>query len=245
MNTGIYILNWDNCDYYYYGSSINLQRRKKQHYNKLRNGNHFNHILLKVYKKHGLPNFSIVENCDKSDLYNMELKYLLKSKGDKNNINILYSPDGAGRCFSEESKRKISESLRNRIFSDVHILNLKLCNAGINNPRYGKPVLKETREKLSNAQKREKNNSARKVINISTGKIYLCAKCITDEDKSINYYTLIGKLSGRRKNNTPYRYILDGAGSSFAETQKSPAVKQKVIKHITKTTHCLTNMNEL
>ena len=36
-----------------------------------------------------------------------------------------------------------------------------------------------------------------------------------------------------------------GVGSSSVATRKSPTMKQEVINHITKTTHCLTKMNEL
>jgi hypothetical protein len=73
--------------------------------------------------------------------------------------------------------------------------------------RTGRKKSEEAKRKIGEAQKRGKHHSAKKVINILTGKIYDCIKDAA-EDYGIGYHNLKDKLSGRKKsvNNTDLRY---------------------------------------
>lgn len=210
MNSGIYILKWDNCKYYYYGSSIDLSRRRRNHFNRLSNGNHENFLLLKIFNKYGLPKFEVLECCTIEIIKDREQSYLNLCKGDKNNLNLLFDTNGAGRTFSDTSKQKISTSLKGRIFSERHLNNLKKANAGKNNPSFGNT--------------RGKNANAKWVIDTKTGYIYTCAKDAAD-DKKIGYSTLLMKLRGVRKNNTGLVYY--GESSESCKIQRA-SKKQEV-----------------
>lgn len=62
----------------YFGSSKNIEKRFRNHKNKLRRNRHINIILQRAWNKYGEDNFlfEIVELCDKSLLFETEQKYL-------------------------------------------------------------------------------------------------------------------------------------------------------------------------
>lgn len=211
MNIGIYKLVWDNCPYYYYGSSIDLKRRKRNHINRLIRGKHENFLLNKIYLKYGIPSFEIVEYCDIDVIDIVEQKYLDTLKGDRNSLNLLYSVSGVGRSVSEETKLKISKSLSGRIFSEQHLRRLRFVNSGNLNPNFGKIG---------------KNNNTKKVINNKTGNIYDNLK-VASFAENINYNTLKNKLSGHRKNNTDLTYLVEQTKTS--DSSDRVAMKQEFL----------------
>lgn len=66
----------------------------------------------------------------------------------KGNKNPFY-----GKKHSEESKKKISESLKNRIISDITKRKLSESNSGNKNPFYGKKHTEESKKKMSESSK--------------------------------------------------------------------------------------------
>lgn len=62
-----------------------------------------------------------------------------------------------GRKMSQEVKDKISASLVGRKLSEEHKEKLAECNIGNKNPRYGKRHTKETKQKMSESMKGDKN----------------------------------------------------------------------------------------
>jgi group I intron endonuclease len=131
-----------------------------------------------------------------------------------------------GKKASEESKKKMSESAKNR--SDESKKNMSLAakkkyengyihpmkgkklseehKIKLSEKHKGKKLSEETRKKMSESRKSEKNHNSKKVINIETNEIYdsLSEMCII---LNISYNTMRPKLAGRRKNETPFKYL--------------------------------------
>lgn len=109
MKSGIYkILNKINnkC---YIGSSSNLYKRKKQHFNSLLKNKHYNLYLQRAYNKYKLENFEfiILCNCIEEQLINLEQYYIDKFKPEYNSAPL--AGKTTGYKFTEEQKRKQSE----------------------------------------------------------------------------------------------------------------------------------------
>ena len=63
--------------------------------------------------------------------------------------------------FSEEHKKKISEALRGRIFTEQTRKKMSEVNRGENNPNYGKNTSVETRKKLSESNRGKHNHDGK------------------------------------------------------------------------------------
>ena len=101
----------------YVGQTIDLERRKMNHFSDLKKGKHFNPYLQKAYNKYGVDNFDfiVIEECNETLLDEREEYWIQKLCTRKpNGYNIL--PGGS--------------SLR-----------------GENNPFYGKKTLGRVEEK--------------------------------------------------------------------------------------------------
>lgn len=64
-----------------------------------------------------------------------------------------------GSKRSEETKKKMSASLKGRIFTEEHKQHMRDTHAdmsGVNNPRYGKKLTDETKQKIGNANRGRK-----------------------------------------------------------------------------------------
>lgn len=99
---------------FYYGSSVNLDARIKNHISKLRAGKHRNARLQRCFNKYGESDllFTIVEMCRKEDTLLLEQKYLSEGVGKSNCLNFCkdaFAPM-KGISFSIEHKKKISLS---------------------------------------------------------------------------------------------------------------------------------------
>lgn len=114
MNSGIYKITCSANGHYYYGSSVNLQSRFRNHINKLRSQKHRNHRLQRIFNKYGEESlvFEVVKYCSKHSTIAFEQKYLDAHTSHKNCINFCKSASApmAGLKFSENHKRKIAES---------------------------------------------------------------------------------------------------------------------------------------
>lgn len=149
----------------YIGSSNNLQKRRLEHFNKLKNNKHFNYYLQNAYNKYDLQNFKfeVLEFVESEDLllsreqYYMELYHVCdRHKG----YNLIV--DATRNIPSEEIRKKMSEAHKGKY-------------AGKNNPMYGKSHSLETRKKISEALKGKTgalSNRSKKVICLETGVVY-------------------------------------------------------------------------
>ena len=96
---------------------------------------------------------------------------------------------------TEEANKKRKETMTGRILSETHKQKISEKHAnvsGINNPMYGKYHTKETRQKISAAQKK------RKVICLTTGEIFDSIAAATAY-YNLSRSSIKNNVTGRRK----------------------------------------------
>lgn len=119
MSAGVYRITCKSNSHYYFGSSIKIESRFKNHILKLKTQNHRNHRLQRIYNKYGIDSliFEVVEYCSPEETLIVEQKFLDKYAHDENCINFCKDAKAPmkGLKFSEHHKRKMSESqIRNQ-----------------------------------------------------------------------------------------------------------------------------------
>jgi group I intron endonuclease len=165
----------------YIGQSCNINKRFREHKNKLKNNKDDCILLQKAYNKYGEKNFKyyILEYCEKDFLEKREIFYIkdLKSHKYENGYNISLGGKSfmRGLKHSEETKQKISKN-QPRNYGKDHFL-------------YGTHPTEETRNKLSISKIGNK-------INIG--------KHRTEEEKKYLSKISLGK---KRKENSSSKYI--------------------------------------
>lgn len=98
MNSGIYKLHFKDGSYYI-GKSVDLTRRKDEHFRSLKLNKHFNENVQFTYLACGFPEFIVLETCSIDKLDNLEQEYLNNSIEDIKNytcLNINLSSNGGG-----------------------------------------------------------------------------------------------------------------------------------------------------
>lgn len=110
--SGIYKISWDNCKYYYFGQSYNLQHRFVGHLGYLRRKVHENSKLQNVFNKYGKPIFTVIELCDVSELDKIEFRLIQEHSKDKYNCNIVIEDfqNHTRSKWTEERRRKLQEN---------------------------------------------------------------------------------------------------------------------------------------
>lgn len=163
----------------YIGSSVNVNKRKNEHFNKLRKGIHHSRHLQRAFNKYGEISFifRVIEYVDETILREKEKEYILKlnSLNRDGGYNVteattngclkgenhpLYGKDrrALGHTIYWEGKR-IPEEIKVKMRkpkSEQAKKNMSLNHAdvsGENNPMYGKEFSKEHREKISKSLK--------------------------------------------------------------------------------------------
>lgn len=166
---GIYRFEFPNGDFYL-GSSVQLQKRKRQHLNYLKRGKHPNLLMQRVYDKYGEPTFHVHLECSKEELREQEQYWLDQYFGLPWFINLARSAESPtrGQARSEETKEKISQSLRGHTITEqVRVqISEKLKGRKIDpevvarraEARRGIPRAEETKQKISAAQKGKPRN---------------------------------------------------------------------------------------
>lgn len=98
--TGIYCIENQKNGKKYVGQAVNIEKRWRQHRNKLINGTHYNEHLQRAWDQYGESNFSfyVLEICDEQSLDAREIHY----------IETLGSFE-SGKKRSKEQKEKISK----------------------------------------------------------------------------------------------------------------------------------------
>jgi len=159
--SGIYRIELGN-GYFYIGSAANLNKRKRQHQNNLLRCEHKNRIVQSCWNKYQIFEFTVLQYCNKEELLICEQHFLDQHFENKKNANILkIAGNSTGLIHSAETRAKLSEakqnisektrermsnSGKNKIFSEEH--RAKLCEAHKKRP----PHSSETRKKIAQAQ---------------------------------------------------------------------------------------------
>ena len=215
----------------YVGGSTNAFKRYGQY-----SGNSFKGQpkLFASFEKYGKEKhtFEVIEECEKSDLHKRERYWSLFYDVIEKGLNLDITGDGENPVIRDKDVlRRIGDGHRGKpphpnalaAFlkmitgkkqSPEHIEKRKMW--GEKNPMYGKPgywkgkkIPEHVKEKLREANKDKflgKNNNAKKVIDITTGEIYDCAKRVALM-LGIKYKTFLAQLQGRNKNKTNFRYL--------------------------------------
>lgn len=134
----------------YVGSSINIQRRIKEHLKALVNNSHYNCKLQGTYNKYGLNNlkFEVIVNCTREYNVKMEQWYIDVLKPELNLTKYAYTT--LGLKYTKEQKA-----------------HAKLVKSGIRNPQ-----AKLTNEQVTEIRNSKlRGNKLAKIYNISTSQI--------------------------------------------------------------------------
>jgi group I intron endonuclease len=190
----------------YIGQSTNIKERFKK-YSTLSNKRQTK--LYNSFQKYGIDNhqFEIIEECSGNQLDEREIYWgnQYDVLGD-NGLNLRLG-NGRGSC-SEETKNKISNSLKGQRKSKEHCLHLSIAKTGIPSKRKDKPDLKQKGQPKPGAGGKNQSKSGagpktgNQVICVTTNKIYNSIKdCIGDTNISKR------KMFSLLKEGIEFRYI--------------------------------------
>ena len=166
----------------YIGQSIDLAKRFMRYFNLSYLKNRETLVISRALIKYGYSNFSltILEYCDIADLTVRE-RYYIDTLNPKYNI-LKIAGSSSGHKLSEETKTKISESLKGKYVKDKSALYgrthteetkaiMSLKNAKENNPMFGKTHSEETKE-LMRQKALGRRHSEETILKISTVRGY-------------------------------------------------------------------------
>ena len=152
MSAGIYQIRNVVNEHIYIGSSTNLDRRKKTHFNDLSKNKHYNEYLQRAYNKYGEDKFifEILITCSPSECIQHEQQFLDQQNPDYNlSKNATKSLVGCKR--SDRFRKRVSKGRKGMKFSDEHRENIRKGHLGI------KPS-EETKEKMRAAQRKRRSD---------------------------------------------------------------------------------------
>ena len=169
-NQGIYRITNKINNKVYIGSSINLSRRKTDHFSTLKNNRHRNSHLQRAFNLYGKDNFywevvEYVQTCESTEetLITLEQKWMdkLQAYDDSYGYNICPVAGRANKGIcTEETRRKLSLAGIGRIPWNKGIsvpleIKIKISNSlkGRIAVNKGKTISEETRKKISEASK--------------------------------------------------------------------------------------------
>lgn len=126
--SGIYKIGFSN-GYFYIGSSINIEKRLKDHLGLLKNQKHENTFLQNVFNKHKDSIYcEVIEWCGLDELLIIEQKHIDLNLRNKKLLNInpcsSKPPNHKGKIVSEETRRRLSAALTGKKKSKEHRLIL-------------------------------------------------------------------------------------------------------------------------
>lgn len=215
MGSGIYkILNNINGKFYI-GSAVNIERRLFWHKSRLRNNSHPNIYLQRAWLKYGEENFTfhiieIVDRFNNEDSISYKKRLVMDreqfyldfyldaqsyiSRLNNNFIVLGYNlcpvaGNTMGRHCSEETRKKISNSLIGKMVGDK-------------NPNYGRKHTVDTKKRISDFRK----NFGKKILCVTNETIYDSIK-IASIELGIKPHNIIHVLKGRWKQTKGFIFI--------------------------------------
>ncbi len=114
-SSGIYLILSKETDRKYVGSSIDLRKRKNEHFKALSEGTHGNSFLQNHTNKYGADDlkFGVIELCPKANLIEREQYYI-----DSIQLKFNLCPTASSRLgttLTEEQKKKLSEAHKGQL----------------------------------------------------------------------------------------------------------------------------------
>lgn len=139
---GIYVITNTVNNKIYIGKSINLRKRKNEHFNKLRQNKHENSKLQRAFNKYGEENFTFTtlvedDTLTPSELDELEIMYTRLFYGVEEGYNFAYG-GGGSLGWRASVVQKLERSINSR---------------GEKNPFFGKKISPEHREKMTEARR--------------------------------------------------------------------------------------------
>lgn len=159
----------------YFGSSNNINKRKKQHFSSLKNGSHCNTHLQRSFNIYGEDNFifEAVEFCEEKNLLNIEQMYL----------DIYF--DGSNRCYNENpiankppSRKGIQpwNKGKNNIYSEETLRKMSMA-------KKGRCCSEEQKQKLREKSKYMIFQTSKKVLCVEINTVF---KSINEASRQMN-----------------------------------------------------------
>jgi group I intron endonuclease len=185
MKSGLYIITNLRNNKHYIGQTKNVYKRISQQKSNLKNKFPTNKHLQADYDN-GRPEdfaFEIILFCPLGELENWEKFYIALFQS--NNRDFGYNIEAGGFTTKEIGAETIEL--------------WKIQRKGKIQPESAKEIWRQNR-------KRGDNSNSLKVTHIESGKIWNCARDAAEE-LGINYFTFMGKISGKDKNNTGCTYL--------------------------------------
>lgn len=228
---GVYKLHWNNNDYYYFGSALDIRKRFLSHSCLFNNKAHQNKKLQNIFNKYGNPLLTIMCVVPKAEIRSVEQFYLDVFRGRKYCCNIAHVAKGGSGFYTEESKKKISNALSGKPRPYASLLHKgriasEETRKKISTALTGKKRSDEVRKNLSEKLKGRKQNKewvekrirrgsasphAKRIIDISTGIVY-GSYVDAANVLGISVFVLKNQLSNKYNSITNFRKI-DGNGS--------------------------------
>lgn len=131
--TGIYCIENQTNGKKYVGQAVNIEKRWRQHRNKLINGTHYNEHLQRAWNLYGESSFSfyVLEICSEESLDAREIYYIKSLNSFENGYNMTLGGEGTRGCLhTEEYKKHMSELSRGRKFSEETLKKMSLAKKG-------------------------------------------------------------------------------------------------------------------
>jgi len=150
-NTGIYKIIIAN--YFYFGSAINFNIRRKAHIYLLKNNIHFNRKMQNAYNKYKQFDFQIIEYTQKNNLYKIEQQYVTEHINNTNCLN-LNRITGPGIIY-ERTPEIIAKQLATKI--------LRGRFGGANKNSWKAATIANTGAKRSNEARKRMSNSKKEL----------------------------------------------------------------------------------
>lgn len=204
-NIGIYMITNLINGKIYIGQSSNLKKRHNSHKFELTHNRHYNTHLQHAWNKYGPDNFhyQVIETCSKEELNELERAYItVFNSTDKNYGYNLESGGCSHQTLSEETKEKISKSMKGRIFTEEHKDRIRQAQLGEKHHQYGKPLTPEHKRKLSIAGNgREYTKDTLMKLSTTKGStgIFHVAKTNSKRYRQGYFYRYLYRVDGKRK----------------------------------------------
>lgn len=156
----------------YIGSTINFDKRKKQHLNGLKGSYHENRLLQRDFDIYGESSFVfeiICETESEDERFKIEESIIQKLKTFEQDVGYNLSIDGRGKyILTEKTREKMRQNSlgeNNPFYGKTHTEETKLImsekakeRTGERNPFYGKKHTEESKQKIRDTIQKKVNN---------------------------------------------------------------------------------------